>query len=227
MKKALLALFFALLGVANAYAEDQTVVVGVKDAGKPLVLPTPKAGENLTVIVEVPVPTKKVAPAATAAPPTRVVEKESGVSLRGGIGFGYAQLLGNEGGGLAITTDTVGQIGFRSSPWRVRARAGFGSGRYDTLAVAGSVAATYYVVPEMLAVGLGWDMLGTINKGSHPRETWNEQFYGPSFRVVVERAGLSFEWFVLAGVRETRAPGDTPEEYAVTTSFNLSYLWGR
>lgn len=226
MKKALLALFFALLGVANAYAEDQTVVVGVKDAGKPLVLPTPKAGENLTVVVEVPVPNKKFAPAAASAAPTTVVivEDESGMSLRGGVGASYAM---DELGGFAATADLVGQVGFRQSPWRLRARAGFGSGRYDTLAVNGSLAVMYYAVPKILAFGVGLDLLGSINKDSHPRETWNEQFYGGGFRASLEVSGFMMEWVFSAGMAGSRAPGDTPEEFSFTTGVNFSYLWGR
>lgn len=220
-------LLLVLLGVSTAYAEDKTVTVGVEDAGKPMVLPSPKAGENLTVIVEVPVPTKKIAPAATAGPTVLVVDDVDEVSLQGGIGFGYTYLLGNEDGGLAMTADLIGQIGYTESLWRVRARAGFGQGRYRTVSVAGSLTAMYYIAPEMLALGIGLDYVGTMNKDSHPRETWNEQFYGSSFRVAVERAGLSLEGYVSYGVRETRAPGSTPEKYATTTGFNLSYLWGR
>lgn len=207
---------------AQQAASDSDDETGYKDVTIEVV------GEGPDEVIEIPYVVQRVHEVKPAAAGTVVVkEDKSDTSLRGGVGYGYAFLLGNENGSMALTIDLVGQIGFRSSPWRVRARAGFGDGRYDTLSVAGSVATLYYAVPETLAVGVGFNLLGTINKNSHPRETWNEQFYGPSVRVVVERAWLSLEVFVSFGVHGTRAPGDTPEEYATVTGFNLSYLWGR
>lgn len=206
---------------AQQAASDSDDETGYKDVTIEVV------GEGPDEVIEIPYVVQRVHEVKPAAAGTVVVkEDKSDTSLRGGVGYGYTYLLGNDSGGMVLT-DMVGQIGFRSSPWRVRARAGFGKGRYETLAVAGSLATMYYAVPETLAVGVGFDLLGTINKNSHPRETWNEQFYGPSVRIAVEGAGLSLEGFVSFGVRGTRAPGDTPEEYATVTGFKLFYLWGK
>ena len=115
------------------------------------------------------------------------------------------------------------------SPWRIGARAGLGDGRFNTISVSSSVAVMCYATPDtkIVAFGVGFDLLGTINQDSHPRETWNETFYGPSFRVAVEKAGMLLEGYVSYGVRGSRAHGDTPQEYAAVSGFNLSYLWGR
>ncbi len=223
MKKALLALLIALLGVATANAEDRKVTVSAEDAGKPLVFPAPKAGEKLTIEVLVPVPFFRK---ATPAAPTRlvVVEEKSDTSLRGGVGLSY--FLDLPKGGFAYTADLVGQVGFKSSPWRIRARAGLGVGRYDTMAISGSLA-IMHVVPQF-GVGIGVDGLTTIDQKAHPRETVEEQFLGASFRTSYEHRDFMLEWVVFsAGMHGSRVPGDTPQEFAFVTNASLTYLWGR
>lgn len=216
MKRALLALLIALLGAARAYAEEKTVVVGVKDADKPIVLPAPKAGENLNVIVEVPVPT------AVKTTPVPVLAK-SNISLRGGIGFSYF----TDTEGVAWTGDLVGQIGFRSSPWRVRARLGFGEARYNTRAVSGSLALMRRIPSTDWHLGVSVDGLATINENTHPRETVKEGFGGVSGRLAYEQGNFLLEGFVSWGEHGTRAAGDTPEELGFFGGVTLTYMWGR
>mgnify|MGYP001588022137 CR=1 len=216
MNRALLALLLGGLA-RSAYAEDKTVTVSAKDAGKAIVLPAPEAGENLNVIVEVPVPT------STKTVPVPVLSK-SNISLRGGIGWSY--FTNSEG--IAWTGDLVGQVGFRSSPWRVRARLGFGEARYNTRALSGSLAIMWRFFETNWHMGVSVDGLATIDKNTHPLETVEEQFGGVSGRIAFEQGNFLLEGFVSWGAHGTRAPGDTPEELGVFGGgVTLSYMWGR
>mgnify|MGYP001566210462 CR=1 FL=1 len=229
-------MMFATLAMlaSNAFAQKK----GAKDKGGAVVEDVRKdvvvevLGEGEDQVIEIPYVVQRIHE-VDPEPRLVVVEDKSDTSLRGGVGFSYAYLLGNklgnQSGGMAMTADLVGEIGFKSSPWRVRARVGVGEGSYDTIAAVGSLAIMCYAVPgtKTMAVGVGLDLLGTINKDSHPRETWNERFYGPSVRVSAEKAGMLVDISVSYGVRGTRAPGDTPEEYAMVGGASISYLWGK
>ena len=209
---------------------DHTVHISAEE-GKDteMMVAAPGPGENLTVIVEVPMRMRKVAPPVVtrvtnislANPPH--THKSGCLYLRGGLGVGA--IYGNLTTNVVSMAGLVGGIGYTDdSPWRLRGRFNVGKCRADTVAIGGSLAAMRRLRGNFW-VGAGADLFYCTDTSSHPKEQSAKRFVGGSVRMAYERGHFLFEEWI-GVVRVTfPIPGGRANHPAVIGGFSASYLF--
>lgn len=225
----LFAVGVVLILLARTATADDTVHIPVSTdpADQQYVLPAPGPGENLTVVVEVPVDdTHKVVETPTYVTnlgDTTVVHKGTSVRLRGGLTTGMMIM-----GGLinpSVTAGLIGEIGHKKSAWSLQGafRAGMCE---DGVALDSSLAAMGRMSKNLRA-GLGADLLYCSDVSSHPKEMAKTRLVGGSFRLEVNVGPFAFTGSIGAGAFTMPIPEDRITQATVYGGATLSYMWGK
>ncbi|MEK7131837.1 MAG: hypothetical protein AAB797_03885 [Patescibacteria group bacterium] len=195
-----------------------------KDKDTEMVLSAPGPGENLTVIVDVPVRTRKAAaPARTYITKQYVTNVQSGsnLHLRGGVSIGLGFPARHDS---SFTGGLIGQIGYADSPWVLETT--FRAGNCKKGVALNTGLAAMRNVAKNFRMGVGADLLYCSDVSDHPAEKADERVVGGSFRLQSEQGHFIVAASIGVGAATYPVPGDRKTAAVFYEGLSVSYLWG-
>lgn len=213
---------------AQAKTKQHTVrVAGQEGKDTEMVLTSPGPGENLTVIVEVPVRTRK--------PATRVtnithMHAGSNLRLRGGVGMGVlmsspAEMVDAD---MTVLVGLIGEVGYTDSPWRFHSRFNLGKCQDGNMAVGGDLAALLRLSGGLFG-GAGANMLYCADTDERPRELGKKRLVGGSIRFAYEEeyrySSVIVELSLGLESETAPVPGGRKHEWLGAAGLSVLYLF--
>jgi hypothetical protein len=190
-----------------------------------MVLSAPGQGENLTVIVDVPVRTRKSEVSAHVTNITNV-HKGSNLRMRGGVSVGV--LFAGAEASMTATVGLVGEVGYTDSPWRMVSRFDLGRCQDNNTAIGGSLSALHRLDSGFWG-GFGADLSYCVDVGARYKERGKERLVGGSARFAYEEeyrhSSVVVEFSLGLGQKTFPIPGGRAHGMVGNAGLLFSYLF--
>ena len=190
-----------------------------------VVLSAPGQGENLTVIVDVPVRTRK-RKISTSVTHITNVHKGSNLRMRGGVSTSV--LVAGADADMTALLGLVGEIGYTDSPWRLMSRFDLGRCQDSNTAIGGSLSVLHRLDSGVWG-GFGVDLLYCTDTGARYEERGKERVVGGSVRFAYEEeyrhSSVLVEFLLGLGQKTVPIPGGRAHNLVGNAGVSFSYLF--